>query len=109
MVKYIILPTNLYYIVWISFISLVYIISYGTDLFDMAFALTPLQIPSVKHLQTVCSFLMIIDVLSGFFVAKDKDGKQNNTEIDPYEDEEEEDETMTIGSFKIQRSLTLRK
>ena len=52
---------------------------------------------------------MIVDVLSGFFVAKDKDGKENNNEIDPHEDEEEEDETMTIGSFKIQRSLTLRK
>lgn len=50
---------------------------------------------------------MIVDVLLGFFVAKDKDGKENNTEIDPNEDEE--DETMTIGSFKIQRSLTLRK
>ena len=51
---------------------------------------------------------MIVDVLLGFFVAKDKDGKENNTEIDPHEDEEE-DETMTIGSFRIQRSMTLRK
>ena len=42
LIKYIILPDNKKYIVWLVFMSLVYIASYWSDPFDMAFDLTPL-------------------------------------------------------------------
>ena len=110
LIKYIILPTNPYYIAWLTFISIVYIVSYWSDLFDMAFDLTPLLIPRVKIQQSLCSFLMIIDIVLYFFVAKDKDGKERHVGQDCDVDEpDQEVETMAIGSFKIQRSLTLAK
>ena len=53
---------------------------------------------------------MIVDIVLYFFVAKDKDGKELIVDIDYDENETEHDvETMAIGSFKIQRSLSLKK
>ena len=42
LIKYIILPDNKKYIVWLVFMSLVYTASYWSDPFDMAFDLIPL-------------------------------------------------------------------
>ena len=53
---------------------------------------------------------MMVDICIFFFVAKDKDGKDQNLDDDINEEDEEEDvESLAIGSFKIQRSINVSK
>ena len=76
MVRYIILPTSTYNIIWTFFTSIIYLISYANDSFDIAFNLKPILVPWVKTFQTVCSFIMLIDITLYFFTADIRDYKE---------------------------------
>ena len=76
LVKYIVLPTNMWFIPWSLFTSLIYVFSYWNDSFDLAFGLVPILLPWKKTLQTLCSLIMLIDIFTFFFVADRKDGRE---------------------------------
>ena len=74
MVRHVMKPSSKRAVAWAFFSSIVYILSYENDPYDLAYKLVPLLVPRNKNFQTVCSFVMLIDIILFFFTADLKDG-----------------------------------
>ena len=85
LVKRIMLPTSKSKLSWDTFVCFIYLNSLYDDSFFFVMGLWPLTVPSLKLAQTVCSFIMLIDIWLNFFTAFEKEMR---IEIDEGELEE---------------------
>ena len=101
--NYILLPASSYFQYYGVLMAQVYLISLFLDPFHMSFGLVPLYGWKTKTVQSICSGLILIDILSNFITAYPKDDKMRLKKQSEQEYQAEEKEELLKKSQKINK------
>ena len=100
--KYIISPYSKYLLFYQIIMTVIYLVALTIDTLILAFKLRLLLTPNISTLQSIFSFIMIIDIMVKFFIAY----RANQTEIVAQEDAENEKMNKLSAKVGIERQET---
>ena len=95
-------PVQKYLLAWNIFMSLIYLLSIIIDSLIIGFDLRILVLPKLNVMQSIFSFLMMVDIALKFFVALEA----STTDLNQGEEEEDvEEEALSKATAKVAQAV----